>query len=132
MIDPATALSVLANAAQTGQGVAAVVGWLRGKVSSSTVPNDLQAALGYLPAGASGAEISAVVESFMRLEGGCVSVLAGHDGGGSVVVEGSLRAGDGVHKGGDLVFQAGSGGPNGNGGDVVIGPGAHRAGDATG
>jgi hypothetical protein len=51
--------------------------------------------------------------------------------GGSVSVTGQLRAGDGAQtRGGDANVTAGDGFNGASGGDVVIGPGEYRAGDA--
>ena len=51
--------------------------------------------------------------------------------GGSVSVSGGLRAGDGAQgHGGDANVTAGDGFNGASGGDVTIGPGEYRAGDA--
>ncbi|HEX7644598.1 MAG TPA: hypothetical protein VF472_20525 [Burkholderiaceae bacterium] len=108
--------------------------WLTGKLDAR-IEAQIRAAISALPDNSPFDEIGEAIRPIFnsaRGIGGGVSYSAGSNGGGNVHLDNvAVKAGSGTNKGGDLTFKAGDGGPNGNGGDLIITGGNYTAGDAT-
>lgn len=125
-MDWSEAIKTVGSAVTILSGAKQVFDYLRGGSASAEAGKAIAA----LP---QGADAQAVIDAVLPSIGGNLFVAAGDNGGGAARIAGVvMSAGDGRSRGGDAVFKAGDGGPCGPGGDLVIGPGTYKAGDAKG